>query len=59
MKRYQCDEKALETARDIMRLVNEPMPVGGSVQLLAQVHVLVTDAMLWASIEPVKQGEGQ
>ena len=59
MKRYQCDEKALETAREIMRLVNGPMPVGGSVQLLAQVQVLVTEAMLWASVEPAKQGEGQ
>ncbi len=59
MNRYECDDKALKTAQEIMRLVYGPMPIGGSVQLLAQVQVLVTEAMLWALVEPAKQGEGQ
>ena len=56
MKRYECDDKALETARKIMQLVNGPMSIGGSVQLLAQVQLLVTGAMLYAAVETVEQG---
>lgn len=56
MKRYECDKKALETAREIVGLVNGPAPVGGPVQLLAQIQLLVTGAMLYAAVETVEQG---
>ena len=39
-----------------MQLVNGPMSIGGSVQLLAQVQLLVTGAMLYAAVETVEQG---
>lgn len=49
MSRYEYDSKALEVARQIISLMYGPMPTGGSVQLLAMVQVLITDAMEYAS----------
>jgi len=39
------DQIALDAAKKIMELVYGPMPVGGSVQLIAQVQVAVSEAM--------------
>ena len=58
MNRYERDDKALDIAREIMRLVYGPIPIGGSVQLLAQVQLLVTKAMLSVAAE-LDKGEGQ
>lgn len=56
MKRYEYDKKSLETAREIVSLVNGTAPIGGDVQLLAQIQLLATGAMLHAAVETVEQG---
>lgn len=41
----QYDSKALEFSREVIQLMYGPMPVGGSVQLLAKVQCLFIEAM--------------
>lgn len=42
------DAKALELSREVMALVYDPMPIGGSVQLQAKIQCLFVDAMEFA-----------
>ncbi|MDV0558169.1 hypothetical protein [Citrobacter portucalensis] len=58
----QYDSKALEFSREVIQLMYGPMPVGGSVQLLAKVQCLFIEAMEYAQpatilqvAEPVSQ----
>ena len=57
MNRHEHDSKALEVARQIICLVNGPMPIGGSVQLQAMIQVMIIDAMEYASGQPAIGGK--
>lgn len=47
--RHQYDSKALELARKVMAIMYGPMPIGGSVQLQAQVQCLFVEALQYAA----------
>lgn len=40
-----ADSIAMQTAKEVMHLMHGPMPIGGSVQLMAQVQCLVHEAI--------------
>lgn len=48
MMNHIHDSKALELSREVMALVYDPMPIGGSVQLQAKIQCLFVDAMEFA-----------
>lgn len=45
LEQHKVDSEALAVSREIMKIMYGPMPLGGSVQLMAQVQCLVIDAM--------------